>query len=347
MAEKKTLLATVVISSVCTALIGILPGYDQFGYFSIVLLVIIRIFQTMAISAEPTNSTALLIELGLNKHRGLISSSVMCGVFLGFSVGILSFYLITVELSDEQIHLWGWRIPFLSFLVIGLVVAYLLMKVDESPVFLAHQKSGEITKNPIKASFVNQMSSLFMSFGYGIMMAMGNYFLLGFVPSFLSHSTHLSLKETNLAILVSLLISTLLIPVCGFISDRVGRRPVMAFGAILFILISYPMFFFIAKGELVYTMIGLAMYAVALAPTSAVLTTAITEMFPFETHCTGGAIGYNIALTFAGGLTPVICQQIYRLTGDIYSLVYYITLLALTHLLFVIFSKETKNNPVD
>lgn len=344
--RRKTLLATVIISSVCTALIGILPGFDKLGYLSIGLLLLVRILQTMAISAEPTNSTALLIELGHNDRRGLISSSVMCGVFLGFSIGILSFYLITVKLTETEIALWGWRIPFISFLLIGLLVAVLLNTVDESPVFLAHQQAGDITENPIKSSFMTQVHSLVISFGYGIMMAMGNYFLLGFMPSFLSHNIGFSLEQANLAILVCLLITTALIPVCGWISDRVGRRPVMATGAILFILTSYPIFSFIAQKDLTYTIIGLAIYAVALAPTAAVLTTAITEMFPFALRCTGGAIGYNIALTVAGGLTPLICQKIYDFTGDIYSLVYYITLMALIHLLFVLFSKETKNNSV-
>ncbi|CAA0094386.1 Proline/betaine transporter [BD1-7 clade bacterium] len=345
--RRKTLLATVIISSVCTAMIGVLPGYDKLGYFSIVLLLAVRILQTMAISAEPTNSTALLIELGHNQRRGFISSSVMCGVFLGFSIGILSFYLITVKLDDAQIALWGWRIPFISFLFIGLLVAVLLNTVDESPVFLAHKARGEINKSPIQTSFNTQIHSLVISFGYGIMMAMGNYFLLGFMPSFLTHDIGLTLEEANLAILVCLLVSTALIPVCGLISDHVGRRPVMATGAVLFILTSYPTFSFIAQGELSYAIIGLVIYAIALAPTAAVLTTAITEMFPFALRCTGGAIGYNVALTVAGGLTPLICQHIYRLTGDIYSLVYYITLMALIHLLFVLFSKETKNNAID
>ncbi|MEM9633483.1 MAG: MFS transporter [Pseudomonadota bacterium] len=345
--RKNTLLATVILSSLCTAAIGVMPGYDTIGVVSIVLLFAIRIGQTMAISAEPTNSTALLIEFNPDdSRRGLISSSVMSGVFLGFLLGILSFFLITTRLSDAQIESWGWRIPFLSFLVIGAIVALLLSTIDESPVFLAHKKEKKLVKAPLKQSLTGQTRLLFTSFGYGIMMAMGNYFVLGFLPSFLTHEIKLTLEEANLAIVFCLLVATILIPVCGYISDKVGRRPVMAAGAILFILLSYPIFYLIETGSLINVIIACIIYGIALAPTASILTTAIAEMFPFATRCTGGAIGYNAALTIAGGLTPIICQWIYHLTGSIYSLDYYITSLALVHLLFVLFSKETKNNSV-
>jgi len=346
--RKNTLLATVIVSSICTAAIGLMPGYDTLGIASIVLLLIVRIGQTMAISAEPTNSTALLIELDPSeKRRGLVSSSVMSGVFLGFVLGSLSFFLITTRLSETAIEDWGWRIPFLAFLAIGGFVAWLLHTIDESPVFLKHKQENKLAKSPLTVSFTTQLGLLFVSFGYGIMMAMGNYFMLGFMPSFLIHDIKLSLEGATFAILISLVVATALIPVCGHISDRVGRRPVMGVGAGLFILTSYPIFFLIDTGDLSNVIIAMVIYGIALAPTASILTTAITEMFPFATRCTGGAIGYNVALTTAGGLTPIICQAIYGWTGDIYSLGYYITSLALVHLLFVIFSKETKNNRVD
>jgi MHS family proline/betaine transporter-like MFS transporter len=125
--RKNTLLVTVIASSICTAAIGLMPGYDALGIGSIILLLVIRIGQTMAISAEPTNSTALLIELNPSvRRRGLISSSVMSGVFLGFVLGILSFFLITTRLSETAIENWGWRKTFLSFQANGGLVDWLL-----------------------------------------------------------------------------------------------------------------------------------------------------------------------------------------------------------------------------
>jgi len=210
--RKNTLLVTVIVSSICTTAIGLMPGYDSLGIGAIILLLVIRIGQTMAISAEPTNSTALLIELNPSvRRRGLISSSVMSGVFLGFVLGILSFFLTTTRLSETAIENWGWRIPFLSFLAIGGLVAWLLYSIDESPVFLKHKQANNLVENPIKTSFTTQLGLLFISFGYGIMMAMGNYFMLGFMPSFLTHDVKLSLEGATFAILISLLVATVLI----------------------------------------------------------------------------------------------------------------------------------------
>ena len=118
----------------------------------------------------------------------------------------------------------------------------------------------------------------------------------------------------------------------------------MAGGAILLISLSYPIFYLIETGEVVNVLIAHIIYGIAQAPVASILTTAITEMFSFATHCTGGAIGCNAALTITGGLTPIICQWIYHLTVNIYSLDDHITSFALVHLLFVLFSKETRRD---
>ncbi|MCL1125303.1 MFS transporter [Shewanella surugensis] len=100
--RKNTLMATVIISSVITALIGLLPSYDSIGFFSPLLLTILRILQTMSISAEPTNSGSLLIESAPENRKGLVTSFVMVGIFVGFVLGIYSFYLLSSWLTAEQ-----------------------------------------------------------------------------------------------------------------------------------------------------------------------------------------------------------------------------------------------------
>ena len=247
--RKNTLLATVCISSILTALIGCLPSYDTIGFFSPLLLTVLRILQTMSVSAEPTNSGSLLIEHAPHHRKGLVSSCVMIGIFLGFLLGILSFLLITDYLTEAEIVNWGWRVPFLSNVVIGSLVALFLITAHESPIFLAKKAQGLLPKAPFKTAFTSHKMAMFVSFGYSLMMAVTNYFLLGFIPNFLNQDMGLNLKLSNLYITISLVITVILIPLMGMWSDKIGRRPILAGGALGYIIFGYPILWLMSSGK--------------------------------------------------------------------------------------------------
>lgn len=344
--RKNTLLATVIISSIITILIGLLPSYEAIGFLSPLLLTILRIMQTMAVSAEPTNSGSLLIEHASPNKKGFITSCVMIGIYLGFLLGIFSFLLISYYLKKDDIIAWGWRIPFIGSAVIGAVVALFLATAEESPLFLQKKAEGKLPKAPLRDAFRRYRKPMFVAFGYSLMMAVANYFLLGYIPDFLNSTMGLSLLQSNLLITLSLLITVLIIPFMGYISDKVGRRPIIAAGALGFVIFSYPILWLMASGKIVLIAVGLIIYGIILAPVAAVVSTALSEMFPFEVRCTASTIGYNGALVLFGGTTPIIAQLLVRFTHDIYSPCWYISIIAFIHLLFVITSKETKDQDV-
>ncbi|WP_298770315.1 MFS transporter [uncultured Shewanella sp.] len=341
--RKNTLMATVIISSVITALIGLLPSYDTIGFFSPLLLTILRILQTMSISAEPTNSGSLLIESAPDNRKGLVTSCVMVGIFVGFVLGIYSFYLLSSWLTTEQMSLWGWRLSFLFFASLGIIVVIVLSFTEESPLFLQRKKENRLNPHPFKTAVAQYPRQMFIAFGYALMMAVTNYFLLGYVPKFAQHTLGLSQKQESLAITFCLVITVILIPFMGLLSDKVGRRWVMGGGALGFCLLGYPMILLINTGEYHFFVFALAIYGVLLAPVSAVLPVALAEMFPFEVRCTGGAIGYNIALLLLGGTTPIVVSQLVKVSGTFFAAFWYISGVAFIHLMFIIFSKETKN----
>lgn len=341
--RKNTLIMIVVLTAILTALIGFLPSYDTIGFFSPFLLTILRILQTMSISAEPTNSGSLLIEQAPQKYKGFVTSCVMVGIFLGFLLGIFSFLLITYYFTVDQIKDWGWRIPFVSSLVIGALVTKFLLGTEESPLFLKRKAEGKLVKQPLRDSLKYQRKAIWMCFGYSLLMAVGNYFLLGFIPDFLADHVHINLMYSNLFITISVLVSVILIPLMGLLSDKIGRRPVIASGAVGFIIFSYPMLWMMNTGNLTLIAIALIIYGIVLAPTAAVLPAAIAEQVPFNVRCTASTIGYNVALTLFGGTTPIICEFLLNRTKSAESPFWYISLIALFHLMFVVFSKETKD----
>ncbi|RDI48864.1 MFS transporter [Aquicella lusitana] len=349
--RKNTLMYVVVISSILTTLIGILPSYTAVGFIAPLSLTILRILQTMAVAAEPTNSGALLVEHASKYNKGLLTSFVMVGIYLGFLLSIGSFLVITSCLTTDEIEGWGWRLPYLGAFPIGLISALLLLNASESPVFLQHKKSLDIIKNPIRESFMKYPKALWFAFGLSIMMGVGNYFLLGTIPDYLVNIVHLPLFETNLAITIGLIFTVLFIPVMGALSDRFGRKPIAAFGTVGFLLLVFPMLALILTGKLFYVVFSLIIYCFFLAPIAAILPVMIAEIFPTVVRCTAGALGYNIALVLVGGPTPMIIQIILNIKVHTYFNVLfypglYLTLIAIMHILFIFFVKESKFNDV-
>jgi MHS family proline/betaine transporter-like MFS transporter len=343
--RKNTLLGSVIIISTVTALIGCIPSYNQIGFLSPFLLAIGRILQTMAVSAEPTNSGSLLIEHASPGRKGFVTSCVVIGIFLGFFMGIFSFLIISYFLTPAQVTAWGWRIPFIGSLVIGVVVVWFLAGTAESPLFLQKKAQNLLSKTPLRDTLRTQKKAVFMTFGYSLMMAVSNYFLLGYIPTLLSQEG-LSLKLSNLFITISLFFTVILIPWMGMLSDKIGRRPVLAAGAIGYVIFSYPMLWMMSTGKLSMIILALIIYGIILAPVGAVLATAIAEMFPIAVRCTASTLGYNAALVLFGGTTPIIAELLVKYTHDNYSPFWFLGIIAFIHLLFILFSKETKNSDI-
>lgn len=344
--RKNTLLATVAISSVVIGAIALLPSYRTIGFFSPLLLTVFRILQTMSVSAEPTNSGSLLIESAPQERKGLATSIVMIGIFTGFLLGIFSFYIFSEYLTMDQMVHWGWRLSYGLFAVLGIVPVLVLMRAKESKLYLEKKSSGKINPHPFRDSLRHHKKVIFISFGYSIMMAAANYFLLGFIPKFLSDNIGISLKAASASISLCLIITVLLIPLMGYLSDIFGRRLIMGAGALGFVIFAYPMELLFTSGHLWHAFIALAIYSIFLAPVAAVLPAAIAEMFPFSVRCTAGAIGYNAGLVLVGGTTPIIVESLLSVTKTASAPFLFLSTVAFVHLVFVIFSKETRNNDI-
>lgn len=349
--RKKTLVFIVIFSSMLTACIGLLPSYKTIGFLSPFLLAVLRILQTMAIASEPTNSGSLLIEHSAWKHKGLVTSFVMVGIFLGFLLGIIAFLVISYYLTPSQILEGGWRIPYLIFLPIGLLSSYLITFSTESPVYLMHQKRNELSKNPIRDAIFKYPKAIFFAFGLSIMMAAGNYFLLGTIPEYLVSIIRLPLFEANLAITIGLVFTVVLIPIMGYLSDIWGRKLIAALGSIGFVIFMLPILWLILTGKMINIVLGIVIFCILLAPVSAVLPVILAEMFPFAVRCTAGALGYNIALVLFGGTTPLFIQLMLNVKTDqrhneLFHPFLYMSLIAIIHLFFIYYSKETSDKDI-
>jgi metabolite-proton symporter len=311
--RKKLLMWSLVMMGVATVLIGLLPGYDSIGIWAPVGLIVLRVIQGFAVGGEWGGAVLMAAEHGDAKRRGFWASWPQAGVPLGslLSAGILA--LMAGIQSETDFVRWGWRVPFLLSAILVIVGWYIRNKVTESPMFEAEIEAAEAPpKLPAIDVFRERPRAVLLGAGLRVGENIVYYVLTVFSLTFLvdvaSESRSLALD----ALLIGAAVQFFAIPLLAMLSDRIGRRPVYAFGGfglVVFIFLFFPM---LASGNdaliILAIVIGLVLHASMYAPQAAF----ITELFPTRIRYSGVSIAYQLTAIFAGSLAPIIALWLYK-----------------------------------
>jgi MFS family permease len=243
--RKYTFLVTIVVMGLATALVGVLPGYQAIGFWAPVILVVLRMAQGLALGGEYGGAATYVAEHAPPGKRGAFTSWIQTTATLGFFLSLAVIYGVRHTLTQAQFDAWGWRLPFLVSLVLLGVSVYIRLKLEESPVFAEMKAEGKTSKAPLRESFAHWpnaqvvLKALFgATAGQGVVWYTGQFYALYFL------GTTLKLDYTNTyeLIALSLLIGTPFIVICGRLSDRVGRKPIMLAGCLLAVFTYQPIF---------------------------------------------------------------------------------------------------------
>ena len=311
--RKKLLMWSLVMMGVATILIGLLPGYASIGIWAPVGLILLRVFQGFAVGGEWGGAVLLAAEYGDSKRRGFWASWPQAGVPLGslLSAGILA--LMAGLQSETDFVAWGWRIPFLLSGLLVIVGWYIRNRVAETPMFEAELVgSGEPPKLPAMDVIRERPRAVFLGMGLRVGENIVYYILTVFSLTFLVDVATESRSLALDALLIGAAVQFFAIPLLAILSDRIGRRPVYAFGAFglaIFIFLFFPM---LASGSdaaiILAIVIGLVLHASMYAPQAAF----ITELFPTRIRYSGVSIAYQLTAIFAGSLAPIIALWLYK-----------------------------------
>lgn len=311
--RKKMLLLTMAIMGAASTLIGVLPTYDQVGIWAPVLLVTMRVAQGIAVGGDWGGSATISVEASDTGKRGLTAAFVNMGAPAGAVLG--SLVLAGFALMDDDAFLsWGWRIPFLMSAVFVAIGLWIRNNMSESPLFAEMQEKAEEQEKkevPIVAVLKNHWRKVLLA-AFGTMSCFALQGLLASWALTLGVETG---GHTRTAVLVAFSVGSVLqiggLAFYAHQSDRFGRRPVMMFGAILGVIFAYPIFWMIADGSvwLLYLgmIIGMPIVQASIYGPSAAF---ISEMFDTEIRYTGASLGYRLASTLGGGLSPVIAAAL-------------------------------------
>lgn len=333
--RRKVTAAVVLLMSLATGLIGVMPTYGTLGIAAPVLLLVLRMVQGLSAGGE-MGAPTMLYEYTPPRRRGLVFGVFNLSSYVSSLAALGITATLTSLLGTDGMNDWGWRLPFLLAFPLGLVGLYLRTQVHESPVFQELSKRGEVRSRPVRSMFAAQRRAL-VAYGAMIMInAVAFYVLNTYLPTYLSENA--GVPRTT-ALWASALISLTMIaiqPLYGLLSDRIGRKPVFLGAVVGLFVLSVPAFFVAGAGGFAMVYLGELLFVLAAAPTSALSAVVGLELFPPGVRYSGAAIGYNFAYAVFGGTAPYVSTWLLDVTGSRLSPPVYIMAIAVVSFLVLL-----------
>ena len=352
--RQKILAITIIIMSLGTCSIGLIPSYQSIGIMSPVLLLIAKLVQGFSVGGEYSGAAIFVAEYSPDRKRGLMGSWLDFGSIAGFVIGAGVVVLISSMISDVQFESWGWRIPFFLALPLGAIGLYLRHELEETPAFQKHVEDMEAEskvnlRNSPKLSYREvagkYWKSLMICVGIVIVTNVTYYVLLTYMPSYLSHNLHYS-ENHGVLIIIAVMVGMLFVqPIIGMTSDKIGRRPFILGGSTGLFLLSYPAFLMIQTNSVGFIFIGLLILAILLNCFIGVMASILPAIFPTQIRYSALAIAFNISILIAG-MTPTIVAWMVEATHNLNMPAFYLIGISLIGLWTGIRMPETANKPL-
>ncbi|MFM1651995.1 MFS transporter [Brevibacillus sp. B_LB10_24] len=341
--RKKTLVLTLSLMGGATVLIGLLPAYDSIGVWAPILLVTMRLIQGLGIGGEWGGALLLAVEYSGKEKRGLFGSIPQMGVTIGMLLGTLAVSVVSL-LPEEKFISWGWRLPFILSILLVFFGLWIRKGIDETPAFQAAKGSGDIVNVPIVETLRYHWKSVLIAVGAKVVETGPFYIFATFVIAYATKYQGFEQVTALNAVTIATLVTTIMIPLMGRLSDKIGRKPLYIGGTIAIILFAFPYFYLLSLKSAVWltlaTVIGLG---ILWAPVTAVLGTMFSEIFNTNVRYTGVSLGYQLGAALAGGTAPLIATALLDRFHTWIPIALYIMLTGIISLLSVARVGETKD----
>ncbi len=312
--RQKLLVFVILLISVATAGIGLLPTYQAIGIAAPILLILLRILQGFSVGGEAAGAMTVLAEHAPQGKRGFLTSLAQVASFVALLTGTLIAFSMSPWLNEAAIRGggWGsfaWRVPFLMAIPMGFIGYYIRKAIADTPNFNKLKEEGGLSKNPLKEAFASPVHrrALLLALTIPLMNQSGYYVLFSYMPTFLKGKD--IGFDTGTALLVtaaSLVVIAIAIPFMGALSDRLGRKTVIAGAAIAMAVAAIPCYSLITTKNVALAVLGACIMALIFAGHTAVIHILIVELFPTRVRYSAYGLGYNISSALFGGTAPFL-----------------------------------------
>ena len=343
--RKAMLIATMLTMGLATFAVGCLPTYEQIGIIAPIFLVILRILQGVGLGGEWGGAVILVMEHGTAEKRGFYGSLVQTGFPIGLVAASLSFAAVA-RMPEAELLSWGWRLPFLGSIVLVALGYYVRTKVAESPVFEKLKEAKQLSKLPVVEAITKNTRSFLVSAGLKVSENAWVYILTVFIV--LYATTYLKLPRQMIldAFLYAAVVEFITIPIFGYLSDKIGRRPLYFFGSLFTIAFVFPLFWLIdSKSAAIITATVIVALSFGHGTMFGPQAAYFPELFGARVRYSGASSGFQFAAAVAGGFSPIIATAILGYTGSTTGISLYMMGLALITLIATFFAHETLGKP--
>ncbi|HAT1648144.1 TPA: MHS family MFS transporter [Raoultella planticola] len=323
--RKPTLIIVLVMMTLATTAIGLVPVYASIGIAAPLILTGLRILQGLFAGGEYGGAVSLMTEFAPRGKRGLYGAWQSFTVALGLLAGAGIVALISAVLSPEELYAWGWRLPFFLAIPLGGVALWLRVKMEETPGFLRQQKQQQQDPQPT-ANVGQTLKAILTGIGRLMVWSAAGYTYLVIMPAYLQSSLHTGFNQALLIAVISNIGFAMTILPAGILSDKWGRRNVMVIAAVLLLILALPLLkilqaessTLLVKGVVVLIAGGLV--GMLAGPGPAML----AEMFPTKVRYTGLGLAYSLSNAIFSGCAGLIITGLIKQTGNLDIPAYYV-----------------------
>jgi len=356
--RQRVLFFTMAMMAAATALIGVLPTSAAIGLWAIIPLYVLKMIQGFSTGGEYAGATTYVSEFSPDRSRGFWSSWLDVGSYVGFAAGAAVVALTTVVTTgiwgEDAMLDFGWRIPFLLAIPLGVVAIWFRLRIPETPSFEAvHEKQAE--QAPMDESFARHgVLGILKHHWRPVLIAIAlvaatnsaGYALTSYMPTYLESEVGISNLGAAVATIPVLLVMSATLPLIGRLSDRIGRKPVYLIASGSAIVLMVPAFAIMQIGTETAVFLALAIVAVPVAFYVAVAASALPALFPTASRFGAMAIAYNVSVSLFGGTTPLFSQALIEWTGNTYMPAFYIMFFAALGGIAMLTMRETAQRPL-
>lgn len=357
--RQKVLFFTMAMMAAATGLIGVLPTSEQIGLWAIIPLYLLKMIQGFSTGGEYAGATTYVSEFSPDRTRGFWSSFLDVGSYIGFAAGAsvvaLTTWIVESNVGATGMVDFGWRIPFLVAIPLGVVAIWFRLKIPETPAFEAEQAAGltagedntdPMARQGLLGIFRHHWRVILIGVALVSATNTAGYALTSYMPTYLETEVGVSNLGAALATVPVLVVMSACLPLIGKLSDKIGRRPVYAIAVLSTIVLMIPAFTVMQIGEEWAVLVALAMVAIPVAFYVAISASALPALFPTASRFGAMAVAYNIAVSLFGGTTPLFSQALIELTGNTYMPAFYIMFFAALGGIALLSMKETAKRPL-
>ena len=347
--RKYTFLITLSGMGISTALIGFTPTYASIGVSAAFILFFLRLVQGLCLGGEYGGAITYVAEHIEDEKRGYYTGWLQTSPTLGIVVSLATIVGIRSWLGVEAFEAWGWRLPFvLSLLLVGIAV-YIRLSLQESPIFQEIKSKGQTAANPWREAFLSSnvryvLIATVVVLGQGCVWYSGQFWALYFLQTV----QKVDVLASSLIVGAALLIATPTLVFWGWLSDKVGRKPIILTGMLLASLTYYPLYTALgsyARAEGIHYPMSILIVAILVnyvGMTYGPIAAFLAEFFPARIRYTSVSVPYHIGNGWGGGLVPIVTTSAYVSKGSLgWALVYPITLPLLMFLIALVVMPET------